>query len=158
MFGILKDHEYALVLEHNLTETNDISVVELTAETHLTNSTLRDARVADLLSLLVGLELFDGELADGLAVAADGLVDASIGTRADEADDAVAVCDADLGLISGGAVVRFYTAFLVSVSWETDAKVVRAERHGRGVKCLSLCLGILLEMDEVLLTTWHWHS
>lgn len=138
MFGILKDHKDALVLEHNLTEANDISVVELTAKAHLTNSTLRDARVADLLTLLVGLELFDGELANGLAVAADGLVDASIGTRADEPDDTVAVCDADLGLISSGAVVRFYTAFLVSVSWETDAKVMRAERHGRGVKCLSL--------------------
>lgn len=135
MFGILKDHKNALVFKHNLTQADNISMVELTAKTHLTNSTLRDARVADLLPLFIGLELFDGKLADGLAVAADSLVDASIGTRADEADDTVAICDADLGLISSGAVVRFYTAFLVSVCWETDTKVMRAERHGRGVKC-----------------------
>jgi hypothetical protein len=128
VFCILKDHKDALVLEHNLTKTNDIVVVKFAAQAHLTDSTLRDARVADLLAFLVRLELLDGELANGFSIATDRLVNTSIGTGADETNDAIPICNPDFGLISSGAVVRFYMTFLVSVSRETEADV-RAERH-----------------------------
>ena len=60
---------------------------------------MRDARILDLLSLLVGLKLLDGKLAS-LAMTANGLVNSAIGTAADESNDLVAVNDADFTLIA----------------------------------------------------------
>ena len=115
VLGVLKDHEDALVLEQRLHQANDVGMAQLRAETHLADGRLRDARVADLLALLVGLELLDGDLDDGFrpvlgglqggGAARRGLVDAAVGAAADEADDAVALGDAGLGLIARGAAV-----------------------------------------------------
>jgi hypothetical protein len=128
MLCVLENHKDALILQHNLAKTNDIVMVKLAAQTHLTDSTLRDARVADLLAFLIRLELLDGELADRLSISTDSLVNTSIGTGTNETNDAIPICDSDFGLVPGRAVVRFYMTFLVSVSWETEADV-RAERH-----------------------------
>ena len=136
MLCVLENHEDALILEHNLTELNDIVMMKLTAETHLADSTLRDTRVADLLALLVRLKFLDGEFADRLSIATDSLVHPSISPGADETNDAITICDADLGLVPGRSVVRFYMAFLVSVGWETETDV-RAERHRRVLRCQS---------------------
>lgn len=121
MLGVLKHHEYALVLEHDLAEFDDIAVAELTAETHFANCTLRYSRVTDLLALLIRLELLDGEFPGRFAATADGLVDSPIGSGANEADDPVSVSDADLGLVAGGSVMRFYMTSLVSMGWESNA-------------------------------------
>jgi len=134
MLRVLKYHEDALIFEHNLTELDNIVMVKLTAQTHLADSTLRDARVANLLALLVRLELLDGEFADRLSIATDSLVHPSISTGADETNDAITICDAHLGLVPGRSVVRFYMAFLVSMGWETETDV-RAERHRRVSRC-----------------------
>ena len=60
MLGVLKYHKDTLVLEHDLAKTNNVATVEFAAQTHLTDRTLRDTWVADLLSFRVWLGLFDG--------------------------------------------------------------------------------------------------
>jgi hypothetical protein len=52
-----------------------------------------------LLTLLVGLKLFDGKLAS-LAMTANGFVNSAICTAADESNDLVAVDDSDFTLIA----------------------------------------------------------
>jgi hypothetical protein len=76
-------------------QLDDVGVGQLGAQRHLADGRLGDARVGHHLALLIRLELLDGELA-GLALPADGLVDAAIGSTADEADDLVPVNDTDL--------------------------------------------------------------
>ena len=98
VLGELEHHEDALVLEHDLDEFDDVFVLQLGAEGHFSDGALGDARVSDLLALLVGLELFDGELAR-LAASGEGLVDATIGTAADETNNLVLVRHTNLGLI-----------------------------------------------------------
>jgi hypothetical protein len=75
--------------------------VKFAAKAHLTDRTLRDARVANLFTFLVGLKLLDSEFTDRLAIPANSLVNPSIGTRADEANDAVTICNSNFGLIPG---------------------------------------------------------
>lgn len=98
MLGILKDHKDALVLQDDFDELDDVGVLQLTAQRHLADGGLRNARIRNLFTLLVGLELLDGKLA-GLALAAKGLVDAAISSGANESDDFVSLDNPDLGLI-----------------------------------------------------------
>ncbi len=56
---------------------------ELAAEGHLADCRLADARVCDLLTLLIRLELLDRELA-GLPMAARRLVDTTVCSTANE--------------------------------------------------------------------------
>ena len=115
VLGVLEDHEDALVLEDGLDEAHDVGVAQLGAQAHLADGRLRDARVANQLALLIGLELLDSDVADrpGVRVARDHalegdgprsrLVDAAVGSTANEADDAVALRDARLGLVARAA-------------------------------------------------------
>jgi hypothetical protein len=105
MFCVLKDHEDALVLEDSFDIAYDALVTKLAAEAHLTDGTLGDAGIANLLALLVGLELLDGYLGAERMVCADleptdGLVDAAICSAANKTDDTVAFGDTSLGLVS----------------------------------------------------------
>ena len=99
VLGVLEHPVDALVLEDDLDQLDHVGVVEFGAERHFTDRRLRDAGVGDLLALLVGLELLDGELA-WLALAAEGLEDAAISATADEANDDVLLRDADLALVA----------------------------------------------------------
>ena len=99
MLCILEHHKDALILENDLNQLDNVGVTQLRAERHLADGRLRNARVGGLLSLFVGLELLDGEFTR-LALAAEGLVDATIGAAADEADDLVLVGHADFALVA----------------------------------------------------------
>lgn len=72
VLGVLENHEDALVLEERFHEADDVVVAKFAAEAHFTNGTLRNTRVADLLALLVGLELLDGYLLAGGGTARRG--------------------------------------------------------------------------------------
>ena len=98
MLRILEHHKDALVLQDDFDETDDIDMAQLGAQGHLTDGRLRDTSILDLLTLLVRLELLDGELAD-LTMAADGFVDPAVGPTADEADDLVLVYHTDFTLV-----------------------------------------------------------
>lgn len=102
VLGVLKDHEYALVLEDDFDELDDVGVVEFGAEGHFSHGGLRDARVGDLLAFLVRLELLDGELA-WLAMATMSLVDTAIGATGNETNDFVFVCYSHFALILDGS-------------------------------------------------------
>lgn len=81
---------------------DDIHMAEFRAQPHLPDGGLRDASV-DGVAFAVGLELFDGEERVGGWVVggkAFGFVDATVGAAADEADDLVAVLEAEGGLVS----------------------------------------------------------
>lgn len=102
MFAILKHHEDAPVLQDGLHMPDDIHMAEFRAQPHLPDGGLRDASV-DGVAFAVGLELFDGEERVGGWVVggkAFGFVDATVGAAADEADDLVAVLEAEGGLVS----------------------------------------------------------
>lgn len=96
---ILKDHEDTLVFEENLDELDNVGMPQLAAQRHLADGALRDAGVGNLLAFLIGLELLDGEFAD-LALTAEGLIDASIGTTANETNDSESLGNSDFGLVS----------------------------------------------------------
>lgn len=121
VLGILKHHEDALVFENDFHQPDDVWVSELAAEAHLTDGALGNARVADLLALLVRLELFDGHLyrgwsrvggwreaagcpdngdALGIAGSAYRFVNTAVCSTADETNDAVAFGDTRLGLVT----------------------------------------------------------
>lgn len=40
MFGVLEDHEYAFVLKYNLDKVDDIGMIQLGTQCHLTTSRL----------------------------------------------------------------------------------------------------------------------
>ena len=110
VFGVLEDHEDALVLEDDLDQLDDVLVVELGAQSHLADGRLGDARVGDLLPLLIGLELLDSELA-GSAMAAQGLVHSAIRPTTNEAYNFVSVGDSHTAPIAdraGGSVGGVY--------------------------------------------------
>ena len=75
------------------------SVRENCAHSDLPDGALANACVGDYIALLVGLELLDGELSR-LTLAAYSLVDTSICSAANEADDLVLVHDSNLGLVA----------------------------------------------------------
>lgn len=53
---VLEDHEYALVLEDDLLQLDDIGMGELSTECHLPDGRLRETSVLDRFAFLVGLE------------------------------------------------------------------------------------------------------
>lgn len=104
VLGVLKHHIYALVLEDDLGQFDDVGVREFRAQCHLAHRRLRDARVGEGLAFFVGLELLDGEFAR-LRVGgqpANGFVYTSISTGGDEADYLVPVDDTHFGLVADG--------------------------------------------------------
>lgn len=109
VLGIVEYHKDALVFENDLDETNDISVAQLAAQAHLTDGTLRNARIANLFTLLVGLELFDSHFMTLARLFSrgqgptHGLVHSSICTTADEAHNSITFCDAGFGLVGVAA-------------------------------------------------------
>ena len=109
MLSVIEDHKDAFVFEDNLDEANDICVAQFAAQAHLTDGTLRDACIANLFTLLVGLELFDGHLMTLAGLfsrgqgPADSLVYSSICTARNETHNAVAFCDAGFGLVGVAA-------------------------------------------------------
>lgn len=117
MFGVVKYHEDAFVFEDNLYQANDVGVIQLAAEAHLSYSTLGDACVTNLFTFLVGLELFDGDLVshghrravcacDDIG-AVDSLVHAAVRTTTNESHDAVSLRDTNFGLVSSRPAETF---------------------------------------------------
>mgnify|MGYP005989068821 CR=1 FL=1 len=109
VLGVVEYHKDALVFEDDLDETNDIGVAQFAAQAHLADGTLGDARIANLFTLLVGLELFDSHLMTLARLLSrgqsptHGLVHPSICTTADEAHNSIAFCDAGFGLVGVAA-------------------------------------------------------
>ena len=95
---ILEHHEDAFILQDDFDELNDIDMAQLGAQGHFSHSRLRNASILNLLALLIGLELLDRKFS-WLTMTTYSLVDSSISTTTNKADDLVSVDDSNFALI-----------------------------------------------------------